>query len=294
MPKRHGVLVKSIDGPQFRLGIWKVFHPWVESSLLVSQGHNIYHPQARPRLIEYHFRRVVIRLVRSLGRFYKHAREYDRFLEAGGLAGPHPEMAFEIPEEAGIAADSVFHYLTLFIDDLARIIPFVLAEEGGEPEEPDGFSRLKRRLVEEKPSALQPVRELFAALDDDDSWWSLGFKRRVGMRHRLTHYTDLVYFKGSTKAGDARMTSDISIISLGDPVRVPNFESALQNLLTGLCEWLDQLDQALLHHLSKRLAVKGIVWNPLNEPIPCVRLPDPDGARLDASHYLYLPVCSRL
>ena len=293
MPKRHGAAVRSIDGPQCRLGVWQVFHPWVDPGLLVLQGHNIRHPQDRPQWIEYHFRRVVIRLVRSLGRLHQHAREYDRFLEAGGLAGPHPEMGFDIPEEAGIAADSVFHYLTLFIDDLARIIPFVLTEEGGEPNEPDGFTQLKNHLIKGRLPASQPVKDLFARLDQDDSWWSLGFKPRVGMRQRLTHYTDLVYFRGSTKAGDTRMTSDISLITIGGPARVANFENALQNLLTNLCEWLDQLDQVLLAHLSERLARKGIPWNPFDEPIPAVRLPEPDDARPDASHYLYLPVCSR-
>lgn len=293
MPNRHGAVVRSKDSPQCRLGIWKVFDPWVDPHLLILQGHKIRHPQDRPQLIEHHFRRVVIRLVRTLGRLYQRAREYDQFLEAGALAGPRPDLAFEIPEEAGIVADSVFHYLNLFVDDLARIIPFVLTAEGGEPEEPDGFSTLKRWMSKGKLPASQAVSDLFAVLDQDDSWWSLGFKPRVGMRQRLTHYTDLVYFAGSTKVGDTSMTSDISLITIGGPVRVVDFESALQNLFTNLFEWLDQLDQALLAHLSERLAGKGIPWDPFDEPIPDVRLPEPDDARFNASHYLYLPVCSQ-
>ena len=197
MPNRHGALVRSKDGPRCRLGIWQVFDPWVHPNLLAMQGHNIRHPEDRPLHIEYHFRRVVIRLVRSLGRLYQYARQYDRFLEAGGLAGPDPVLVFEIPEEAGIAADSVFHYLTLFIDDLARIIPFVLIEDGDEHKEPDGFGELKKQLIEGRLQASQAVIDLFVALDQDNSWWSLGFKRGIGMRQRLTHYTDLVYFRGS-------------------------------------------------------------------------------------------------
>lgn len=293
MTTRHGAFVRSKDGPQFRLGIWQVFDPWVHPHLLVLQGHNVGHPEERPLLIEYHFRRVVRRLVRSLGRLYQHAREYDQFLEAGGLAGPHPVQAFEIPEEAGIAADSVFHYLTLFIDDLARIIPFVLTEEGDDPGEPDGFGKFKKQLIEGRLQASQSVTDLFVALDKDDSWWSLGFKRGIGMRQRLTHYTDLVYFRGSTKAGDTKMKSDISLITIGGPVRVVDFESALQNLLTDLCEWLDQLDQVLLTQLSERLAKQGVHWKPFDEPIPAIKLPEPENARLDGSHYLYLPECSQ-
>lgn len=293
MTKRHGVVVSSINGPQCRLGIWQVFHPWVDPHLLVLQGYKIPHPQDRPLAIEIHFRRVVIRLVRSLGRLYQHAREYDHFLEAGALAGPHPELAFDIPEEAGIAADSVFHYLNLFIDDLARIIPYILTEDGDKPEEPDSFSTLKRRMNKGELPATQALKDLFQRLDRDDSWWSIGFRPHVGMRQRLTHYTDLVYFAGSTKPGDTNMTSDISLITIGGPTRVANFEGTLQNLLTDLCEWLDELDQELLGCLAERLARNGIPWNPFDEPIPGVRLPEPDDARLDASHYLYLPVCSR-
>ena len=78
------------------------------------QGYNV--PEiTRPLTIEFHFRRVVHRLIRSLGRLYRHFREWDRFIKEGGLASGHPELVFEIPEEAGIAADSVFHYLNLFI-----------------------------------------------------------------------------------------------------------------------------------------------------------------------------------
>ena len=292
MPKRHCALVEGKDGPQCRLGIWKAFHPWIEPHLLVLQGYNIRHAEERPQLIEYHFRQVVHRLVRSLGRLHQHAREYDRFLEAGALAGPNPALAFKIPEEAGIAADSVFHYLTLFIDDLARLIPYVLTEEGDEPEEPDGFNGLKKQLIEGQLPASQTVRDLFAALDQKESWWSLGFKRGVGIRQRLTHYTDFVYFRGGSKAGETKMTSDISLITIGGPVRVANFESALQNLLAGLCEWLDQLDRALLSHLSERLAKKGVSWKPFDQPIPAVKLTGSDDARIDAPHYLYFPVCS--
>ena len=283
MPNRHGALVRSKDGPQCRLGIWQVFDPWVHPNLLVMQGHNIRHPEDRPLQIEYHFRRVVVRLVRSLGRLYQYARQYDRFLEAGGLFGPDPVLVFEIPEEAGIAADSVFHYLTLFIDDLARIIPFVLIEDGDEHKEPDGFGELKNQLIEERLQASQTVIDLFVALDQDNSWWSLGFKRGIGMRQRLTHYTDLLYFRGS----------GISLITIGGPSRVVDFETALQNLLTGLCEWLDQLAQVLLTQLSERLARQGVHWKPFDEPIPAVPLPEPDDARLDAPYYLYLPVCRR-
>jgi hypothetical protein len=272
-----------------RLGVWRVFHPWVDPRLQSLQGY-IAPTVTRPLTIEFHFRRVVHRLVISLGRLYQNVREWDRFLESGGLASTRPELAFEIPEKAGIAADSVFHYLNLFIDDLARITPFILTEEI-EPREPDGFSVLKNMLVNGNFPASTTLIELFAELDRETSWWSLGFKRAVGMRQRLTHYTDLVIFQGSTKPGEEKMSADVRLTTIGGPVRVADFEKALEQLFADLYGWLDRLDQELLAYLSMRLARKSVIWNPSEEPIPTILLTELDEIRSDVPHYLYLPIC---
>lgn len=291
MPRRHGVLLSEADQPRWRLGIWQVFDPWIDPHVQALQGYTV--PAiTRPLTIEFHFRRVVQRLVRSLARLYHRVREWDQFLEEGGLASPRPELVFDIPEEGGIAADSVFHYLNLFIDDLARVIPHVLAYDGAEAKEPDGFATLKRMLTNEEIPASPWLRELFAELDHEDSWWFHGFKWGIGIRQRLTHYTDLVYFRGGTKPGEARMSGDVSLISVGGPIHLADFEDALQELFSGLCEWLDRLDQPLLRHLSERLAAKGVSWSPLSDQCPAAALPKQEGVRLDAAHYLYLPVCS--
>ncbi len=293
MPKRHCVLPEGEDGPRCRIGILQVFYPWNEPELLILQGYNVRHPEQRPQFIGFHFRQVLFRLVRSLGLLHHQARRYDGFLDEGGIAGPNPILAFEIPEVAGIAADSVFHYLTLFIDDLARIVPYVLTNEGNEPIEIDGFSGLKKSILDEQLPAPDTVGDLFAALDHDKSWWSLGFKRGEGIRQRLTHYIDLVYFRASTKPGDAKMTSDISLVTCGGPVREIDFESVLQELFLDMFEWLDQIDVALLSCLSERLKDKNIFWNPLDEPIPAIPLPEPDAARPDVRHYFYGAVLAK-
>ncbi len=146
MPRRHGVLFSGEESPRCRFGIWQVFDPWVDPCLLWRQGHAST-PISRPLTIEFHFRRVVQRLVRSLGRLYQSVREWDRFLEAGAIAGPNPALVFEIPEEAGIAADSVFHYLNLFIDDLARIVPFVVMGRTPNPRSLEGSPSSRRWLT---------------------------------------------------------------------------------------------------------------------------------------------------
>lgn len=287
--KRHGVLFNPASQPVWRLGIWQIFDPWVNTHLLALQSYTA--PRiTRPVTIEFHFCRVVQRLVRSLARLDQQVREWDHFLEAGGLASAHPELAFDIPEEGGIAADSVFNYINLFIDDLARVIPYVLAYDGTEATEPDGFGELKKNLSDGKVQAPASLQELFAELDRDDSWWVHGFKRNAGIRQRLTHYTDVVYFHGSAKHGDSGMTGDVSLVSVGGPVHVPEFERGLQEFFGKLCEWLDRLDLLLLRHLSEKLAAKGISWDPFSDECPAVVLPAQKVIRLNASHYLYLPV----
>jgi hypothetical protein len=272
------------------LGVWQIFDPWVDPHLQMLQGYAV--PKiTRPLTIEFHFRRVVQRLVRSLARLYQQITEWDHFLEAGGIAGAHPELTFDIPEDGGIAADSVFHYLNLFIDDLARVVPLVLAYDGTEAKEPDGFGTLKRMVNDGDISTSSLLRELFAELDREDSSWFHSFQRGAGIRQRLTHYTDLVYFQGRTTPGDTRMTGDVSLISVGGPVHALDFEGALQGLFAKLCDWLERLDQILLRHLSEKLAAKGVSWNPFSGKCPSIALPPQDGVRLDPSHYLYLPVC---
>lgn len=292
MIKRHNVLLNGTSQPQWRLGIWQIFDPWVNPHLQMLQG-NIVPKITRPLAIEFHFRRVVRRLVLSLARLDQQVREWNHFLEALE-AGKHPvanlELFFDIPEEGGFAADSVFYYLNSFIDDLARVIPHILAHDGIEAKEPDGFGELKTMLSERKLQAPAVLHELFSELDCDDSWWSHGFKRGAGVRQRLTHYTDMVYFHGSTKPGGSKMTSDVSLTSVGGPVHAPEFERGLQVLFGKLCEWLDRLDLVLLRHLSENLAAKGVTWKPFSGGCPAYLLPTQEVIQLNASHYLYLPV----
>jgi hypothetical protein len=284
--------VPSADGSCFvlKLGIWQVFDPWIRPELQALQGITV-PTTSRPLFIEFHFRRVVYRLVRSLARLYLQVREWDEFLEAGGLTSAHPERVFEIPEEGGIAADSVFHYLNLFIDDLARMIPIVLVFDPDNASAPEGFNHLKTMLKKGQIEAPVRLRDLFAELDNPDSWWTSGFKWGVGMRQRLTHYTDMVYFAVSAKSGAEKMTGDVSLIGIGGGFKVSGFEEALAELLRKLCEWLEQLEHLLLPHLSQKLMEKGVHWDPLAGGCPTVKLPTPVSPELfKGSHMLYLPV----
>ncbi len=289
MTKRHGVVLNATNQPLLSVGIWQIFDPWTNPNLLVQRGING-HPITRPLKIEFHFRRVVHRFAISLANFNRQVLNWNQFLDEGGLESANPELVFDIPEEGGIAADSVFHYLNLFIDDLARAIPYVLAELGTDPTEPEGFGEFKAKLAKNEYAAPTALMDLFAKLNCEDSWWFNSFKRGTGFRQRLTHYTDLVYFHGSAKQGNNNIAGDISLISVGGPVHAIEFENALRDLFSKLCAWLDQLDQLLLQLLSEKLARKGVSWNPFNDRCRCLALPPQKNVRLDVPHYLYLPV----
>lgn len=268
------------------------FAPWVDPQLLILQGQKV--PAiTRALQVDFHFRHVVRRLVHSLGRLETRAREWDSFLEAGGIGGANPERLYDIADDGGIAADSVLHYLNLFIDDLARIVAIVFANHGTLAKEPDGFSALKKVLEEHKDNkvaALDSLRKLFVDLDQQRSWWKLGFARGAGIRQRLTHYTDMVFFEGSAKPGCSHMSGDIILSTVGGPVIVTEFESHLKDLLFKFCEWLEQLEFILIAESSTRLASNGVPWDPMKEPCPSVGLPPCTVTKQLSSHYLYLPI----
>jgi hypothetical protein len=58
------------------------------------------------------------------------------------------------------------------------------------------------------------------------------------------------------------MSGAISLISVGGPIHIADFEGGLQDLFSKLCDWLDRLEQPLLRHLSEKLAAKGVVLEP--------------------------------
>jgi len=293
MAKRHGITIEE-GKIQFKMGIWQIFDPWTYGPLLGEQGYQR-HPERRPLYIEYHFRRVANRLFRSLNRLYSQCREYDKFIEDGSISGQNPELCFEIPEEIGIAADSVVHYLNLFAEDLARIIPFVLSEDVPEYDQKDirgtFFGKLTGDISPDEIYATQEVKKLFSDLkDNNNSWWSLALKPKYGVRQRLVHYTDLITCTASTKPGDSEMTPDFTLHRVGSSEESKPLEETLKALLTDLCSWLDDLEKLLLPILVQRLAQNDVQWSPFDELIHTIPLPIPCADRFDVSSF-YMPEC---
>jgi len=302
MAKRHGILVETANEIQFKVGIWRIFDPWTYGSLLRAQRYNGRHEEARPACIKYHFNVVINRLFISLNRLYFQLREFDKFVEDGALGGSNTSLVFEIPEEIGIAADSVVHYLNLFAEDLARIIPFVLEEHVLEVDQkklpPSLFNDLKQRILNDKMTTTKEIKDLFVSLEqNDNSWWSLSLKRGRGIRQRLVHYPDLIVCSASTKSGDSKMTSNFTLCSIdvskdGVDTSEKNmpFEGTLKTLFYDLCNWLDDLEGLLLPILIERLAKKKVQWSPFDERVPTIRLLIPCADRFDVSKF-FMPEC---
>lgn len=289
MPERHGVVIEA--GPACQLGILGVlFDPFLRGPLKPP-----YDPQRvdRPTCIHFHLRSVCRRLFRSLAHLSDQVHSWEKFLADGGLAGPDASLAFTIPDEAGVAADSVIHYLNLLMDDVARMIPFVLTE--GEAQEPERFNDLKTKIQNGRLDSPSGLRLLFEKLDNEGSWWSVGFAWGIGMRQRLVHYTDLVILEGMTRPGDDRISAEMSLSTVGGPVRYRDFETTLRQLFLGFFNWLDAVEQELLTRLSERIAPRGTRWNATANPYPPFSLPPREKTALAGAavtDYLYMPMVS--
>lgn len=294
MPKRHGILIKTNKEIQFKVGIWGVFDPWTDGTLLGAQGYFGRHEEERPLYVELHFRRVINRLFRSLNGLYFQLRKYDKFTEDGFLDGPNPSLVFEIPEEIGIAVDSTVHYLNLFAEDLARIIPFVLEEHVPERDKVklsgSLFSALKRDIISGEKTTTNEIKKLFQSLEQDGSWWSLSLKHGYGIRQRLVHYTDLVTCGASVKSGDSKMTPYFTLHRIGTSEGSMPLEKTLKTLFFDLCNWLDDLDELLLPILVERLAENDVEWSPFDRGVSTIRLPVPCADRFDVSKF-FMPEC---
>jgi hypothetical protein len=85
----------------------------------------------------------------------------------------------------------------MFVDDVAKAIPFVFDETCDQLA--DGFSEVKAKVGKGEYHALEP---LFDALSEPDSWWMLALQRGQGVRQRITHYPDLMSVQASRSEHD--------------------------------------------------------------------------------------------
>ena len=249
-----------------------------------------------PTSLAFHFRRALELLFYCLDGFQQKHTAFDKFLEEGGIAGPNPRAFYEIQTEANAFAQGVLSNLNIILDDIARIIPFVLfALPTKSQKSKQGFIQLKKYRLPEYPDAsiVPQLKALFDELDDESSWLESSIGFGTGMRQRLSHYTDWIILSGSTPPGEDRMRSNFDLVSIGTSEYKVDFPSALKTLLHALCDWLDRLDSLLVEHLCVRAKLEGFEWQPPEECpgyfLPVVR--SATEREIPNVDYLYLPLC---
>lgn len=286
MPKRHGLFRQEghtppwFDVPWFLVGITDIFEAIARSDFIAE-------PDLRKQAqsLEHHFRSVKDRLAHSLDLFQRSVLNWETFFNTP--FGTHNSSMQTLNVNSGVTAESVMTYINMFLDDVARVIQMVLGPSTSEVA--DSFGKLKGLI---KDGHYPVIKKLFDELDISSSWWDLALKKNVGIRQRLIHYTDVINFRGQKQHGDDKFRV---LSTIQDPVmggREIEFLGSLQSINTGLCDWLDRLEQLLSTHLALRASDLGITWAPSKI---CPGMPVPIefsiGIREIPENFLFLPLC---
>lgn len=237
---------------------------------------------------ELHSRHVSDSLLHSLDVFQSRLDELKKWYNAKGFAGPRPFLGTLLQLEAGIAASSIFHFLNLFLDDVARIVLLVLRLRPH-----ISFGKLVNKVGKGKIRTPRGLKHVFDELRDQNSWWNVGFKFGEGIRQRLVHYTDMVTITASRRPERTRFRTTTFLYAMDRSVPTRDLEAEISRILLGLCEWLDRVEGALKDMLADEARKKGIQWNPRKD-CPRFRIPveiTTKWRKIPDKNFLYLPKC---
>ncbi len=295
MPKRHGSFRPEEKSPIFFLfGITSIL-----AELRASTLRTIYPQPHRkgPSAIqetEFHLQYVARSLVHSLDVFQRRLGELTRWYNTRGFSAPKTFLCTFFQLEASIAASSIFHFLSLLTDDVAKTILLAL----GVTPTPDNvddisFGALVRKVERGRIGLPLGLRRVFSELNDQNSWWNLGFEYGKGIRQRLVHYTDVIQITASRESTAKRFRTTVFLHAVSGRVPVRNFEAEIAKILRSLCDWLDKVERALNDELTKRACAEGIQWSPRRD---CPRIPIPVEVTtkwrvIPRVNFLYLPMC---
>ncbi len=287
MPHRHGLFRWEMGSPEpphstfpcFLVGIQQFFYG--NLSFLKNSNDSL-----RLTAITMHFNGVLDRLLHSLDMLQCCMSEYADFYEQGGVGEGRSFRGTDL--NACIYAESIYSYFNMLTDDLARLVPLIFAKDGVIVQEFSGGT--KSGLLQQKRHF--PEIEPLLNIDNEHSWWHLAFKREKGVRQRIIHYPDLVWFSGTQRQGESvKMEAHIS-----NPERRSTIDYfvTLRRILTNFCNWLDGFEDVLIQKVQSRSIAEGFVWAPL-EICPKVHLPVEKlvatSRKIPDQDFLYLPVC---
>jgi hypothetical protein len=189
---------------------------------------------------------------------------------------------------AGIAADSIFYYFGIFVDDIGDII---LLAYGDKPDnyarKLDSFNAVKTQIAKQpKYSALRPF---FNALG---SWYDLGLKPLNGVRQRITHFEDIIVF-GAGKVRENEPWKAVAFIHAFHDTQKPagpdDIVEIIKEMFAALFEWLDPVYEVLLSKMKARNLVDEAEWTWVGtEARFHVGTFKPENPSVIPSHYLYL------
>ncbi len=261
MPKRHGLNLE-LEIPTIQFGIIEV----CRAIGVFPFNQKMSFPLSPLSLYAEHFERTVERRIfYSLHSLQMQINEHKKNWD-GTFADIIDKTKRDNRElysyQAAISVESFFFYWGMLIDDLARVIIYAMEKE------PDlnalfklgiddiRFSTLKSKILNN--GYYSQLSKLFVGLRDENSWWSLGFKRGKGFRHRFMHYTDSFSLNG----GDSPHVWQFN--DKGIKIDA-DFDYLVIGTFTSFCEWLDALEDFLRNHLRDRAKTEGITWQEQTE-----------------------------
>ena len=303
MPTRHGLFQEDGKPPIMRFGIMEIFrliaYPVFDDASLTANG-AVESQKLCLRFSQenyYHLSNVLRRFLDALDIFQLGMASINQ-LYNGEDKNDVDQMS--VHRRAGMAADSCLYYLGLLLDSLGRLIPFVALQnpqdhscyQGNRNLRCDSFH--KARNLAKTNAKFSDVRAVFLLLDDEKSWWNLGFKPGTGMRQRLTHYPDLIEFQGVGRHGSDTFvaTAHLRGAMSANASDVMDFIAVLSDVLNDMCGWLDVLEAKLFDILLRRASDIGhvLVQGVIHGSIVPVTFSNVI-RHLPRKKFLYMPMC---
>lgn len=290
MPKRHGLYREGANLPACRLGILSIFDALLHTSLNTTRKEICGSPLKD--LFGRSFMRctyLIRRLIYSLDALQQVLQKYGNYLDSLEKGDAIPKN-YEI--KAAIAVDSVFTYLNIFLDDIAKMSLYILFDdvECEKYKKINSFHKLQ--IDSSKNPNLLKLRPFFAELANlDSSWWQKGFAYKKGLRQRLIHYPDYVSLQGAKGPLEDKFKPQCFLI--GEPGNSIDIEVTLREILFGMCDWLDKFEDALANILTERAKRANISWVRKSQcwGFSLYNLALEEEKELPISDFLYLPIC---
>lgn len=286
MAIRHGLarklseenrLLKADEVPSFRTGIRHIASAMAFKGFAENEG-----DAERCRQIDRHLGDVCSRFIYSLLELNRQMQFVAKQYRVDGTS----VSSFSNLFRAGCFADSAMSYLGRMVDDAAIISAIATGVMRDVPI--DNIGLLRNPKTQDHP-LLIPLRPLFAELDRDDSWWSLGFRRGSGTRQLLMHNHHQIEFQIVSEPNhEPTIRAYIcSPYSEPDGSTFIDFFDVTRRILSDLFCWFDRLETSLT------LILESKCGRPLEEKPSFILLPVgyEFGEHTLTPDYLPVPLC---